>query len=200
MLGIKQDAATYLGTVQKEIQNLDPVEFEQLAQAIFERYRTGRFVYIVGNGGSGANASHMCEDLGKNTILDDKQRRRLKILSLTDNTSYILAWANDASYERIFVEQLRNLAEPGDLLIAISGSGNSPNILRAVEWANENGLATFGLTGFGGGELRRIAHQSLHSPCHDMGTVESLHVVAFHWVVGRVYALIAEHAQSRQAA
>src|SRR5206468_4902093 len=98
---------------------------------------------------------------GKCTIppkrLDDDAQPRLRILSLTDNTPYILAWANDEGFERVFAEQLKNLAGPGDLLIAISGSGNSPNILRAVEWANRNGLATFGLTGYSGGKLRPLA-------------------------------------------
>ena len=109
---------------------------------------------------------------------------RLRILSLTDNTPYILAWANDAGFERIFVEQLKNLASPGDLLIAISGSGNSPNILRAVEWANTHGLRTFGCTGYSGGKLRGLTHGGLHVPVDDMGTVESIHLAAFHWVVG----------------
>ena len=82
------------------------------------------------------------------------------------------------------MEQLKNLAGPGDLLIAISGSGNSPNVLRAVEWANRHGLKTFGCTGFDGGKLRGLAQQGLHVPLHDMGMVETIHLAAFHWVVG----------------
>jgi D-sedoheptulose 7-phosphate isomerase len=108
----------------------------------------------------------------------------MRILSLTDNTPYILAWANDAGFERVFAEQLKNLASPGDLLIAISGSGNSPNILRAVEWANAHSVLTFGCTGYSGGKLRAMAKQGLHVPIDDMGTVESIHLAAFHWVVG----------------
>src|SRR5205814_7764198 len=124
-------------------------------------------IFVIGNGGSGSNASHFCEDVGKCTIpiADyDRDIPRIRILSLTDNTPYILAWANDAGFERIFAEQLKNLASPGDLLIAISGSGNSPNILRAVEWANKNDLKTFGCTGFEGGKLRQLAHRGLHVP------------------------------------
>jgi D-sedoheptulose 7-phosphate isomerase len=189
MLGATLEARDYLKAVERELQKLDPQELDHLAHAVHQRYLTGRFVYLIGNGGSGANASHLCEDLGKGTA-PENEGRRLKILSLTDNTPYILAWANDASFERIFVEQLKNLGEPGDLLIAISGSGNSPNILRAVEWANDHGIDTFGMTGFCGGKLRRLAKQCLHVPTHDMGVVESLHVVAFHYVVGRVYALV----------
>ena len=122
------------------------------------------------------------------------------MLSLTDNTSYILAWANDTSYERVFVEQLKNLGEPGDLVIAISGSGNSPNVLRAVEWANGHGLETFAITGYTGGTLKKIAHKNFHVDSSDMGVVETLHMVAFHYAVGRVYARVVEHQQELKRA
>src|SRR5437588_166119 len=94
------------------------------------------------------------------------------------------------SYFDRVAEQLKNLAGPGDLLIAISGSGNSPNVLRAVEWANRNGLVTFGCTGFSGGKLRTLAQQGLHVPLDDMGVVESIHLTAFHWVVDNLHARI----------
>jgi D-sedoheptulose 7-phosphate isomerase len=200
MLGATLKSHEYLQAVQREVGRLNPDELDGLAAAIFDRYRTGRFVYIIGNGGSGANASHMCEDLGKGTAPADDNARRLKVLSLSDNTSYILAWGNDASFDRIFVEQLRNLGEPGDLLIAISGSGNSPNILRAVEWANAQGLETWGMTGFCGGKLRRLAKHCVHSPSTDMGVIESMHVVAFHYVFGRVYAMVQGHVGHARAA
>jgi D-sedoheptulose 7-phosphate isomerase len=190
MLGATLDARQFLMQVQDEITRLDAGAIERLAQAIYQRYQTGRFVYIIGNGGSGANSSHLCEDLGKGTVVDSEKGKRLKVLSLTDNTSYILAWANDTNYDRIFVEQLKNLGEPGDLLIAISGSGNSPNVLNAVHWANEHGIETFAVTGFSGGMLKEIAHQALHCRCDDMGVVESLHSIAFHYVVGCVVGLI----------
>ena len=190
MLGAKLDAQQYVELVTREVARLDCQAMETLAAAVYQRFQTGRFVYIIGNGGSGANASHLCEDLGKGTVLTENQSKRLRILSLTDNTSYILAWANDTSYERIFLEQLRNLAERGDLLIAISGSGNSPNVLRAVEWANHNGVETFGVTGYSGGKLRDLAQKCFHVDLHDMGVVETLHMVAFHYAVGRVHALV----------
>ena len=96
----------------------------------------------------------------------------------------------ESGFERVFVEQLKNLARPGDLLIAISGSGNSPNVLRAVEWAEEHGLTTFGCTGFDGGKLRKMAQHGLHVPLDDMGIVESIHLTAFHWVVDNLHARI----------
>ena len=187
MLGAKLGVSDYLMRVCQEIQRLDRAQIETLSELIETAYDEGRFVFICGNGGSGANASHLCEDLAKCTLRDFETQRRLKVLSLTDNTAGIMAWANDEGYDRIFVEQLKNLASPGDLLLAISGSGNSPNILKAVAWANEHGLTTVGITGFSGGKLRSLAHHSLHAAIDDMGMAESLHQVVFHWVIDDLY-------------
>jgi D-sedoheptulose 7-phosphate isomerase len=183
MLGIKLGVSDYLTRVCDEIQRLDCTQIENLSELIEGAYEDGRFVFICGNGGSGANASHLCEDLAKCTLRDFESQKRLRVLSLTDNTAGIMAWANDEGYERIFVEQLKNLASPGDLLLAISGSGNSPNILKAVAWANEHGLTTVGITGFSGGKLKSLAHHNLHAAIDDMGIVESLHQVVFHWII-----------------
>jgi len=175
--------SVYSESFAELLRQVDAREVEAMAETIAKTYREGRFIFIIGNGGSGAGASHLCEDLGKGTLSDPQRQRRMKVVSLTDNIPYILALANDLGYEMIFVEQLRNLASPDDLLIAISGSGNSPNVLRAVEWANANGLTTFGVTGYDGGRLRQIAHAGLHVPCHNMGTVEAVHSVVFHYLV-----------------
>jgi len=194
MLGAQLSARAFLERLGQELLRLDVRQIQALADAIYRCYVEERFVFLCGNGGSGSNASHFCEDLGKNTLrredfLDDA-KKRLKVLSLTDNTPYILAWANDEGFDRVFVEQLKNLASPGDLLIAISGSGNSPNVLRAVEWANRKGLRTFGCTGFDGGKLRTLAQENFHVPLHDMGMVESIHLAVFHWVLDNLYARI----------
>ena len=194
MLGTTLDVHPFLERVGQELLRIDPGEVKALADAIHDCYESGRFVFVIGNGGSGSNASHFCEDLGKGTLrradFDNDEKKRLRVLSLTDNTPYILAWGNDEGFERVFVEQLKNLASPGDLLVAISGSGNSPNVLRAVEWANRHGLKTFGCTGFSGGKLRRLAQQGLHVPLDDMGIVESIHLTAFHWVVDDLHRRI----------
>src|SRR5271170_6666632 len=166
MLGTKLDVRPFLEKVGRELMRLDTAEVRALADAIYDCYEHRRTVFICGNGGSGSNASHFCEDLGKGTLrrcdFDNDAKPRLRIVSLTDNTPYILAWGNDEGFDRVFVEQLKNLASPGDLLIAISGSGNSPNILRAVDWANKNGVTTFGCTGFTGGKLQTLAKHNFH--------------------------------------
>ena len=194
MLGIHLNPRQFLQRVGEELLRIDPGQVQQLADAIFDCYQTGRTVFVIGNGGSGSNASHLCEDLGKGTIrredFDNDAKRRLRILSLTDNTPYILAWGNDEGFDRVFVEQLKNLASAGDLLIAISGSGNSPNILKSVEWANRHGITTFGCTGFTGGKLKTLAQHNLHVPLDDMGIVESIHLSAFHWVVDNLHRRI----------
>jgi D-sedoheptulose 7-phosphate isomerase len=195
MLGATLGAKAYLERVCQEIQRLDLGQVETLSDLIESAYHAGRFVFIIGNGGSGANASHLCEDLAKCTLRDFERQRRLKVLSLTDNTPWITAVANDISYENVFLEQLKNLASPGDLLVAISGSGNSPNIVKAVEWANAHGLVSMGVTGYSGGKLGALAKHNLHVGIDDMGIVESLHLAAFHWVIDdlhRRFALEAE--------
>jgi D-sedoheptulose 7-phosphate isomerase len=194
MLGIKLNAQTFLERVGQELLRVDAAEIKRLADLMYDCYERGRFIFVCGNGGSGSNASHFCEDIGKGTLrredFDNDRKKRCRILSLTDNTPYILAWGNDEGFERVFVEQLKNLASPGDLLIAISGSGNSPNILRAVEWANRHGLTTFGCTGFSGGKLRTLAKHNFHVPLDDMGIVESIHLTAFHWIVDDLHRRI----------
>jgi len=194
MLGATLTSTDYLERLRAEIARIDRKELERWADLVFNAWRDDRFVFIIGNGGSGTTASHMSEDLGKSTLrtedLLDPDKKRLKVLSLTDNAGWIMAVGNDVSYDQIFVQQLMNYGRPGDLLIAISGSGNSPNILRAVEWANDHQLITFGLTGYSGGKLRQLQQAGLHVDLPDMGMVESIHLCLFHWMLNDVYARI----------
>jgi len=190
MLGALLGVREYLDRVCREIRELDQAEVENLSDQVEAAYHAGRLVFIIGNGGSGANASHLCEDLAKCTLRDFESQKRLRVLSLTDNTPWIMAVANDLHYDRIFVEQLKNLASPGDVLLAISGSGNSPNILKAVAWANDHGMNTVGITGFSGGALKGMAKHGLHVGVDDMGIVESLHQVVFHWVIDDLFRRI----------
>ena len=195
MLGATMPPGAFLKRIADELLRLNPAQVQALADVMHEKYLAGRMIFVIGNGGSGSNASHFCEDIGKGTLklpqdLQNDAKKRFRILSLTDNTPYILAWGNDEGFDKVFVEQLKNLASPGDLLVAISGSGNSNNILSAVEWANTHGLVTVGCTGFTGGKLQMLAHQNLHVPLDDMGIVETLHLAAFHWVVDDLYRRI----------
>ncbi len=194
MLGLDHDAPDYLVKAAEQTRNLDAAAMRRLADAIVQRYDAGRFVFIIGNGGSGLNASHFAEDLGKSSIPDehlrDPDRKRLRVLSLTDNLGWIMAAANDLDYDQVFVQQLMNYGKQGDLLIAISGSGNSANILEAVRWAGDHGVETFGLTGYTGGKLKQLQDDGLHVELDDMGIVESLHLLLFHWVLNDVHARI----------
>ena len=177
----------YLDDFSALLKKVDPKEVETLVDLIAEAYAKDQFVFIIGNGGSGANASHLCEDLGKGTLHNFENQKRLKVMSLTDNTPYILAYGNDLGYDRIFVEQLKNFAQPGAVLLSISGSGNSANVLKAVEWANANGLKTVGITGYDGGKLRKMCRYNVHVPSHNMGAVESVHLVLFHYLLDSLY-------------
>ena len=201
MLGVELDAGAYLEKLQQELARIDRAAMERWADAIYEAWRDEKYVFIFGNGGSGTTASHMCEDLGKSTLpeseLMDETRKRLKVLSLTDNAGWLMAIGNDLSYDQIFLQQLMNFGSPGDLVLAISGSGNSENVLKAVDWANRHGLKTFGLTGYDGGRLRQIQQDGLHVALDDMGMVESIHLALFHWVLNDVFARI--NAQGRYA-
>ncbi|MGE0756710.1 MAG: SIS domain-containing protein, partial [Pirellulaceae bacterium] len=160
MLGATLKANEYLARLNAEVARVDQRDLQQWSDLIYQAWERDRCVFIFGNGGSGTTASHMAEDLGKSTLrpsdLHDESRKRLKVLSLTDNAGWIMAVGNDLAYDEIFVQQLMNYGRADDVVIAISGSGNSPNVLKAVDWSNRHGLVTFGLTGYKGGKLKAM--------------------------------------------
>lgn len=194
MLGATLATDAYLRRLNSEVQRIDQAALRRWADLIYQAWENGRFVFIFGNGGSGTTASHMAEDLGKSTLherdLNDESKKRLKVLSLTDNAGWLMAVGNDLAYDQIFVQQLMNYGSAGDLVIAISGSGNSQNVLNAVDWANRHGLTTFGLTGYAGGKLKQMQTDGLHVELDDMGMVESIHLCLFHWALNDVFARI----------
>jgi D-sedoheptulose 7-phosphate isomerase len=202
MLGATLDSTSYIGRLNGELERVDRAAMERWADLVYGAWESGSFVYIIGNGGSGTSASHMAEDLGKSSLresdLKDESKKRLKVLSLTDNAGWLMAVGNDLSYDQIFVQQLMNYGQPGDVLLAISGSGNSANVLNAVDWANRHGLKTFGLTGYAGGKLKEMQQDGLHVALDDMGMVESIHLCLFHWVLNDVFARI--NSEGRYAA
>lgn len=192
MLGTTLDAKAYIDRLRVELARVDAAAVERWADFVFEVWTRRSTLYLIGNGGSAAAASHLSVDLGKGTVaadnLRDESHRRLRVVSLTDNVPWITAVANDLDYEQVFVQQLMSAAVGGDALIAFSGSGNSPNVLAAVDWANRHGLRTFGVTGFDGGRLKELQQDGVHVDLDDMAMVESVHVSLFHWVVDDVYA------------
>jgi D-sedoheptulose 7-phosphate isomerase len=162
---------------------LRAIPAEELAQviAVLAAARAGRRqVFICGNGGSAATASHFAAGLGKEGSWEQPQKFRA--LALTDNVAWITSLANDTDYTRVFVEQLKNHAEPQDVLIAFSGSGNSRNVLRAVEWANAHGMVTVGISGRSGGELARLARCRVRVDTDHMGHVEEGHFLIQHLI------------------
>jgi D-sedoheptulose 7-phosphate isomerase len=138
----------------------------------------GRTIYFFGNGGSASTASHFVVDIGKATIRGDG--RRFKCVALVDNVESVTAWANDAEYSKVFSEQLKGLSQKGDVAVGISGSGNSPNVLRAVEMARSMGLTTIGLSGLGGGKLKEMVDVSIVVPSNSMQHTEDVHLLICH--------------------
>lgn len=151
-----------------------PVILSVLESARQER----RHIFLFGNGGSGSTASHFACDLGKGTIRANKPRFR--VTALHDNLPTFSAYANDQGYDRVFAEPLITLSEPGDVAIGFSGSGKSPNVLRAFETANERGLVTIGFSGFDGGEVKNLSQISLVVPSDHMGQIEDVHLTLTH--------------------
>ena len=173
----------YIRELNKTLEKLDEKQINNFIDVILKAYEDEKMIFVIGNGGSAANASHFAQDLAKGTRKSLEQKKRIKALSLTDNLPFITALGNDDGYDTIFEQQLRTFAKPGDVLICISGSGNSPNIIKAVNWANDNGLDTVGITGFDGGKLIKISKHSVHVPMNDMCTTESVHSIIFHYII-----------------
>jgi D-sedoheptulose 7-phosphate isomerase len=174
------DVASHLEELSATIKNLPLPAIDNLVQIFLQAYRRGSTIFLFGNGGSASLASHMCCDLGKGTA--PASGKRLRAIALTDNAALITAWANDSSYENIFAEQLENLLQPGDVAFAISGSGNSPNILAALEYARRAGATTAGIAGFEGGKMKPLCDACVVVPSANMQIIEDLHLSIAHSV------------------
>jgi D-sedoheptulose 7-phosphate isomerase len=186
-------AEDYLSRLRSTLQEMPFDALSEVIGAIERAWVEGRQIFIAGNGGSAALASHMMVDLAKGTLGPSgrTRSRRVRVMALTDNVPLMTAWANDADYSRIFCEPLRNLGSPGDLLVAISASGNSANILLAARTARELGMHVVALTGFGGGELTTLADASFVVPAKEYGLVEDVHLILNHIVSGYLRELLA---------
>ncbi len=182
-------AKNYLSGLKNVLDRLPLEAFERVAQAVEAAHAAGKQIFVIGNGGSAATASHMMNDLAKGTLghKGDAPWKRFRVIALTDNVSLMTAWANDTDYNHVFSEPLKNLAQPGDLLIAISASGNSPNIIAAVEAAKQLGVKVVGLAGFGGGKLAKLADTAFVVPSDDYGPVEDVHMILDHMLTVYLY-------------
>ncbi|MBT9164878.1 MAG: Phosphoheptose isomerase 1 [candidate division WS2 bacterium] len=152
---------------------------------LFDTYEKGDYVFTMGNGGSGPTASHFTCDMNKSVCCG--LQKRFRVICLNDNIPIMLAYANDSSYEDIFIEQLKNFLKPRDVVIGFSGSGNSKNVIKAINYANEIGATTMGFTGFDGGQLTKIAKISVVVPVNDMQKVEDIHLILTHMIMQILY-------------
>ncbi|MBI3378874.1 MAG: SIS domain-containing protein [Nitrospirae bacterium] len=171
----------YLLELTGIINMIDAKEFESLVGELAGAYEKQSNIFICGNGGSAATASHFACDINKGVSFG--KEKRFRVICLNDSIPTIMAYSNDVSYDSIFVEQLKNFMNAGDLLIGISGSGNSGNVLNAVRYANEKGGKTFGICGYGGGRLKGTAQKSLVVNSKDMQKVEDAHLIILHCVM-----------------
>jgi len=171
----------YLGEVGRILQNLPQAEIAHVINILSRARAEGRRIFVFGNGGSAAMASHFATDLGKGTVQEGQPR--FKVMSLNDNVPLLTAYANDFGYETVFAEPLASLAEPGDVAMAISSSGNSPNVLRAMDVAREHGLTTIGITGFEGGKLKEKVDVCVVVPADSRHPDGMQHAEDGQWVV-----------------
>jgi D-sedoheptulose 7-phosphate isomerase len=168
----------FLDETQRILAELSQAEIAGAHRALLEAWRARRHVFLLGNGGSAATASHLANDLSKATSIEG--RPRFRAIALTDNVPLITAWGNDSTYDDVFREQLVGLMDPGDLVLAISASGNSPNVIRAVEYARQHHGVTIGWTGRTGGKLRHLVDHCVSVDTDDVGQIENAHMVLVH--------------------
>ena len=174
-------AGAYLGYLQSVLQRIDTAEIGRFIETLLDARKRGATVFFIGNGGSAATASHFANDLSIGTNDYDQPFR---VISLTDNVPIITAIGNDFGYEEIFVRQLRVLGRKGDVLVGVSASGNSPNVLKAFDYARSTGIKTVALTAFDGGKMKRLADEGVHVPTEpkEYGPAEDAHMVLDHLI------------------
>lgn len=168
----------YLSLLQNTISSINNKEIDTYLNILMTAYEQEATIFIFGNGGSAATASHIATDLNKGISygLD----KRFRVMALTDNFSTVSAYSNDTSYEDVFVEQMKNFIRDKDIVIGISGSGNSKNVIKAIEYANSRGNTTIGITGYTGGMLRQIASHTVNANINDMQVSEDIHMILGH--------------------
>lgn len=184
----------YFAELEQMVQTISRTHLQQVLSLLEEAYHHGHRIFIMGNGGSAATASHFALDLAKNTITPGAPR--LKAISLTDHVPLITAWSNDTAYEHIFEEQLANLIEAGDVVIGISASGNSPNVIAAMRLAKQTRAATIGLLGAKGGVLKTLVDAYILAPGQNIEQEEDAHLILAHVITRHMRAVVHSYAQT----
>jgi D-sedoheptulose 7-phosphate isomerase len=179
-------AQAYLSRLSALVESFDRAQVDRAVKVIADTWRAGRQIITLGNGGSSMTALHFINDWNKSVFMATGKPFRGR--SLVDNLGLVMAYGNDVSFQDIFAEQLKNLLEAGDLLIALSGSGNSENVIRAVRYANDHGATTLGLCGYSGGRLKELAQHVVWVNVHDMQLAEDMHAIFGHIVMQRLCA------------
>ncbi|MFD2569381.1 SIS domain-containing protein [Spirosoma soli] len=169
---------TYINRQKATYDTIPLDRVEHLIDLVKKCWAEDRQLFAFGNGGSASNVSHFITDLGKSA--SDRMGKRFRCLSLNENVSWITALGNDYAYEDVYVQQLQNYAQPGDLVITLSVSGNSPNVVKAVQWANDHGLTTIALVGGKRGRLADLAHESIVIQDEHYGRVEDAQMTICH--------------------
>jgi D-sedoheptulose 7-phosphate isomerase len=180
-------ANAYLGKLMSVLERIDRSQIDEAVQLVAAAWMSGRQVITLGNGGSSMTALHFITDWNKSVFMSGGKPFRGR--SLVDNMGLLMAYANDVSFQDVFAEQLKNILEPGDLVIAISGSGNSENVVRAVQYANEHNAVTLGLCGYRGGKLKELTQHVLWADVDDMQIAEDVHSMFGHIVMQRLCRL-----------
>ena len=176
--GMQAWIESYLIAQKRAVDSLQPAQLVKLVETLKTAHVADQHIFVVGNGGSAANASHFAVDLGKGA--SDKLGRRFRVMSLCDNTPWLTALGNDYSYDEVFVRQLQNFARPGDVLLGASVSGNSPNLVKAYEWARAHELRTIALVGAKRGRLAELAEQTIVVGDTHYGRVEDVQMHVLH--------------------
>ncbi|MBA2285362.1 MAG: SIS domain-containing protein [Ktedonobacteraceae bacterium] len=183
---------TYFSDLEQMLRAISLSQLEQVLALLEETYHAGHRVFVMGNGGSAATASHFALDLAKNTIMPGAPR--LKAISLTDHVPLITAWSNDTAYEHVFAEQLANMIEPGDVVIGISASGNSTNVINAIMLAKASRAATIALLGAQGGRIKEIVDAYVLAPGQNIEQEEDAHMILTHVITRHMREVVREHA------
>ena len=187
-MGFQEFARQYLNGLNGLLDGFDTEAFDRIVNSILDAYSDEQAIFIMGNGGSASTASHFACDINKGCCLDlDK---KFKVICLNDNIPTLLAYANDLDYASVFVEQLKNFFHSGDVVIGISGSGNSENVIRAIRYANENGGKTVGLTGYSGGKLGQLVDIAYVAASDDMQKIEDVHMIIVHMIMQAVHGAL----------